>query len=264
MVDSETSGVMFTVDPISQDRGRMLIEGAYGLGEVVVGGQVEPDTYFVSRSRDPSAAEVGLSSARIGSKAYKIVHQSDGSEARLEVPQAERELRLLDDAQVLELASLGLRIEEHYGSPQDVEWAFENGKAYVLQSRPITTLEVEAGTPLVSGLGASPGRVAGKVRVELSGQQIYKWNRHDQTTEVEVQDQPPHGKGSSIQPAPHGRTQLPIVRNHPGPTRLHDPAETSAVEWHCWHTFEVLICDADLPAIAVTLWQLKHVPLTFV
>ncbi|MFA9411241.1 MAG: phosphoenolpyruvate synthase [Deltaproteobacteria bacterium] len=165
MVDSETSGVMFTVDPISQDRGRMLIEGAYGLGEVVVGGQVEPDTYFVSRSRDPSAAEVGLSSARIGSKAYKIVHQSDGSEARLEVPQAERELRLLDDAQVLELASLGLRIEEHYGSPQDVEWAFENGKAYVLQSRPITTLEVEAGTPLVSGLGASPGRVAGKVRV---------------------------------------------------------------------------------------------------
>jgi pyruvate,water dikinase len=165
MVDSEASGVMFTVDPISQDRGRLLIEGAYGLGEVVVGGQVEPDTYFVSRSPDPSKAEVQVLSARIGSKAHKIVRQADGSEARVDVPKEEREVRVLDDTQVLEVASLGLRIESHYGSPQDIEWALQDGKMYIVQSRPITTLEAEAGTPLLSGLGASPGRVAGKVRV---------------------------------------------------------------------------------------------------
>ncbi len=165
MVDSEASGVMFTVDPISQDRGRLLIESAYGLGEVVVGGQVEPDTYFVSRPHDPSRADVQLISARIGSKAHKIVRQPDGSEARVEVPEAARRARVLDDAQVLEVATLGLRIEEHYGSPQDVEWALCDGKMYIVQSRPITTLEAEAGTVLLSGLGASPGRVAGKVRV---------------------------------------------------------------------------------------------------
>lgn len=165
MVDSEASGVMFTVDPISQDRTRMLIEGAYGLGEVVVGGQVEPDTYFVARPRDPSKANLQVLSARIGSKAFMIVRQADGIEARVDVPQERREARVLDDAQVLEVAGLGLRIEKHYGSPQDVEWALERGKMYIVQSRPITTLEVEAGTPLLSGLGAAPGRVAGKVRV---------------------------------------------------------------------------------------------------
>jgi pyruvate,water dikinase len=165
MVDSEASGVMFTVDPISQDRGRLLIEGAYGLGEVVVGGQVEPDTYFVSRPHDPSNTDVQLINARIGSKAHKIVRQADGSETRVDVPEAERKARVLDDAQVLEVATLGLQIEQHYGAPQDVEWALQDGKMYIVQSRPITTLEAEVGTQLLSGLGASPGRVAGKVRV---------------------------------------------------------------------------------------------------
>jgi pyruvate,water dikinase len=165
MVDSEAAGVMFTVDPISQDRRRMLIEGAYGLGEVVVGGQVEPDTYFVARSPDPSNRDVRLLSARIGSKAHKVVRQPDGTEARVDVPREQREARVLEDAQVLEVASLGLDIEKHYGSPQDVEWALEKGKIYIVQSRPITTLEAEAGTTLLTGLGASPGRVAGKVRV---------------------------------------------------------------------------------------------------
>jgi len=165
MVDSEAAGVMFTVDPISQERTRMLIEGAYGLGEVVVGGQVEPDTYFVGRPRDPSKLDLQVLSARIGSKAFMIVRQADGTEARQDVPQAQREARVLDDAQVLEVAGLGLRIEKHYGSPQDVEWALQGGKIYIVQSRPITTLAAEAGTPLLSGLGASPGRVAGKVRI---------------------------------------------------------------------------------------------------
>ena len=165
MVDSEASGVMFTVDPISQDRGRMLIEGAYGLGEVVVGGQVEPDTYFVTRSKDPSKGEVELVSARIGSKGHRIERQADGREIKVENSRELRESRVIDDARVLEVASLGLQIEQHYGSPQDVEWSLAGGKMYIVQSRPITTLDEEAGETLLSGLGASPGRVAGKVRV---------------------------------------------------------------------------------------------------
>ena len=76
-----------------------------------------------------------------------------------------RESRVIDDARVLEVASLGLRIEKHYGSPQDIEWAWADGKMYVVQSRPITTLDEASGETLLTGLGASPGRVAGKVRV---------------------------------------------------------------------------------------------------
>jgi len=165
MVDSEAAGVMFTVDPISRDTGRMLIEAAYGLGEVVVGGQVEPDTYVVSRSPDLSNFDVQLLSARIGSKSHKIVRGPSGAQTRADVPTSEREVRVLDDAQVREIATLGLRIEQHYGSPQDIEWALEGGSFSIVQSRPITTLEAEPGTPLVRGLGASPGRVSGKVRV---------------------------------------------------------------------------------------------------
>jgi pyruvate,water dikinase len=165
MVDSEAAGVMFTVDPISQDRTRMLIEAAYGLGEVVVGGQVEPDTYFVSRPADPSHDGLELLSVRIGSKAHKIVRQADGAEQRLDVPDEEREARVLDDAQVLKVGALGLQIERHYESPQDVEWALAGGSIYIVQSRPITTLHAEQGTKLLTGLGAAPGRAAGKVRV---------------------------------------------------------------------------------------------------
>jgi pyruvate,water dikinase len=165
MVDSEASGVMFTVDPISQDRSKMLIEGAYGLGEVVVGGQVEPDTYFVSRSPDPSNRDVQLISARVGSKGHRIVRQPDGTETRVDNTKEMRESRVVDDEQVREIATLGLRIEEHYGSPQDIEWSFADGKMYIVQSRPITTLDEGAGEKLLTGLGASPGIVAGNVRV---------------------------------------------------------------------------------------------------
>jgi pyruvate,water dikinase len=165
MVDSEASGVMFTVDPITQDRGRMLIEAAYGLGEVVVGGQVEPDTYTLSRPSSPADAKPGILSTHIGTKKHRILRRPDGTEAREEVPDAERERRVLDDAQLLELGALGLRIEQHYGSPQDIEWALQDGDFYIVQSRPVTTLAAKADEVLLKGLGASPGRVAGKVRV---------------------------------------------------------------------------------------------------
>ncbi len=165
MVDSECSGVMFTVDPRAADRKRLLIEAAYGLGEVVVGGQVEPDSYVVTREPDGPSADPTLVEARIGSKKHKIVRREDGSEDRITVPDEQREARVLDDQQILELASIGLNIEAHYDKPQDVEWAIQEGSFYILQSRPITTLEVEQGKSLLSGLGASPGVVAGTVRV---------------------------------------------------------------------------------------------------
>ncbi|MBN8233313.1 phosphoenolpyruvate synthase [Corallococcus macrosporus] len=172
MVDSTRSGVLFTVDPASGDRGHLIIEGAFGLGEVVVGGQVEPDTYVVDRA-GPRILE-----ARVGVKAFRLVREGVGRERREDLPPDQARARVLTDVQVLELARLGLRVERHYGAPQDIEWAEQDGRFYLVQSRPVTTaLEgaTQADTPaapvapsdrtLVSGLGASPGTVSGRVRV---------------------------------------------------------------------------------------------------
>jgi pyruvate,water dikinase len=164
MVASERAGVLFTVDPAGGDLGSLVIEGAFGLGEVVVGGQVEPDTYRVSRG-DPMTIAV-----RIGHKTHKIVRQADGREEKIELGAAEQSERVLGEAELGALRELGLRIERHYGAPQDVEWAVEAGRFYIVQTRPITTLgrapgATAPGEPLISGLGASPGMGSGAVRV---------------------------------------------------------------------------------------------------
>jgi pyruvate,water dikinase len=169
MVDSDRSGVMFTVDPSTGDTDRIVIEGAYGLGEVVVGGQVEPDTYVVAKDK-PRVLE-----SRIGSKAIKIVRDGEGVQHQLLVSDEDAGRRLLSDEQVLALAELGRRIEEHYGCPQDVEWALVGDRTFIVQSRPITTLGIPAtqlpagnGAVLVSGLAAAPGVVSGPVRILTS------------------------------------------------------------------------------------------------
>lgn len=162
MVDSDRSGVMFTADPASNDRSRIVVEGAFGLGEAVVSGQVEPDTYIVAKGQEPSLLEV-----RVGVKTHKIIRQADGTEARLELQESERRARVLSDAEALEVAKVGCRIEEHYGSPQDVEWAMVGDELWVLQSRPITTLGDDTGAAkvLLTGLGASPGTASGPLRI---------------------------------------------------------------------------------------------------
>jgi pyruvate,water dikinase len=167
MIDSETSGVMFTADPSTGDTSHVVVEAAFGLGEVVVGGRVEPDTYVLDKKTS------SIVSSRIGEKTHKIERTSDG-ERRVALSPNERSSRVLNDEQLQSLAEIAQRIEAHYGEPQDVEWAFAGGLLYVLQARPITTLDapgtaqgadVAVGARLMSGLGASPGRVAGRVRV---------------------------------------------------------------------------------------------------
>jgi pyruvate,water dikinase len=161
---------MFTVDPATGDRSRLVIEAAFGLGEVVVGGQVEPDTYVVDKD-GPTVV-----SKRIGTKNVRVVRGPDGRDQRIENDADLATRPVLDDEQILELARFGLEIEGHYGSPQDTEWAVEGGRVFIVQSRPITTFVAAAGaTPppgadgnagaLVRGLGAAPGVVVGRVRV---------------------------------------------------------------------------------------------------
>jgi pyruvate,water dikinase len=164
MVDAARAGVMFTADPASGDREVLVIEGAFGLGEVVVGGQVEVDTYTLTRTGP------ALKTTRIGHKRFKIVRDADGRERRVDLSAEEGARRVLADAEAEALARLGLRIEAHYGAPQDIEWAIaDDGELRVVQARPITTLPDapahDVGALLVAGLGASPGVASGRVRI---------------------------------------------------------------------------------------------------
>jgi pyruvate,water dikinase len=164
MVDSERSGVLFTADPASGDRGRVVIEGAFGLGEVVVSGAVQPDTYTLHKDGPR------LLSAIVGEQAFKIVRGPDGADETVALSQEDGARRVLTDDEAIALARLGLRVEEHYGEPQDIEWAIERGEYHLVQSRPITTLTdpEREDRILLTGLGASPGIVAGRVRILTS------------------------------------------------------------------------------------------------
>ncbi|MCV7058617.1 phosphoenolpyruvate synthase [Mycolicibacterium gilvum] len=165
MIDSEKSGVAFTADPSTGARDRVVIEAAFGLGEVVVSGSVEPDTYVVSKeTMEPI-------DVRLGNKTFKIVRGEDGSDTVVQLDDATAASRVLTDEELHSVAELAIATERHNGCPQDTEWAIADGAAYLVQARPITTLGHT--TPpartehvvLARGLAAAPGIASGKVRV---------------------------------------------------------------------------------------------------
>ena len=132
MVASDRAGVMFTVDPASRDE--LIIEGAFGLGEVVVSGRVEPDSYRVDRTTR------SLRELRVGRKSEEIISGPDGDVVRpLDDEKGWR--RVLSDDEVRAIADVGMAIERHYGAPQDIEWSYVDGDLFIVQSRPITTIE---------------------------------------------------------------------------------------------------------------------------
>lgn len=129
MVNAEVSGIAFTAHPVTKDKDMILIESGFGLGEAMVSGMITPDSYVVDKK--------GLTvyDFKIG-KQKKMVTK-DGVVDVVEKKQTERKL---DEGKAIELAKLCIQIEKHYGAPQDIEWAIEKDKIYVLQSRPITAL----------------------------------------------------------------------------------------------------------------------------
>lgn len=173
MIPSERSGVMFTADPSSGDTGVVVIEAAFGQGEVVVSGEVEPDTYVVDKDGPR------LRSVRIGHKGFALYREEGGGDRRVDLDAAQSGARVLSDEEVLDLARLGLEVERHYGAPQDTEWALADGQHYLVQSRPITTLAqtqaqesgARAPTAILQGMAASSGRAAGRVRILTSPDQ---------------------------------------------------------------------------------------------
>jgi len=135
MVLSEASGVMFTANPITGARNEILINASWGLGESIVGGHVTPDNLVLDKATG-KVKEVTVSEKTVMTKA------TQQGTVQAEITDATRHARVLDDARAAELAAIGKRIEEHYKSPQDIEWCLAGGKFYIVQARPITALPV--------------------------------------------------------------------------------------------------------------------------
>jgi pyruvate,water dikinase len=127
----EKSGVMFTVDPVRRRRDQMVIEAVHGLGESVVSGMVTPDHYIVSREGE-------LKRAQVSTQTLAIVAAEQGGVHELALDPAVGGARVLSDGELADLAQMGSKLEELFGAPQDVEWAFEGERLYLLQSRPVT------------------------------------------------------------------------------------------------------------------------------
>lgn len=133
MVQSEVSGICFTVHPVTKDKNQMVIEAGFGLGEAIVGGMITPDTYVVRRN-DFTLADVNISEQKF------LITRSPKGNINQKLPKKQGGSQKLANPKIRDLAKICLKIEKHYGRPQDIEWALEKGKFYILQSRPITTL----------------------------------------------------------------------------------------------------------------------------
>ncbi|MGR0184497.1 phosphoenolpyruvate synthase [Azospirillum aestuarii] len=179
--DLASAGVMFTLDTESGYRDAVFITGAYGLGETVVQGTVDPDEFYVHKPTFRKGHRAVLR-RRLGEKLVKMVYRSGRTREptrTVPTPGADRERFCLTDGEVLRLAEQAIRIEDHYGQPMDIEWAKDgqDGGLYIVQARPETVasrrsaLELETfvpegkGTVLVSGRAVGGRMAAGAVRV---------------------------------------------------------------------------------------------------
>jgi pyruvate, water dikinase len=138
MVDAGVSGVMFTCNPVSRDPSTVAINASWGLGLAVVGGEVTPDEYRLSKVTGE------LLHRTIGPKEIEYV----AGAKRVVVPPERREIACLDDDQLAALVDLARRVERHFGNHQDVEWAIDaGGELHLLQSRPVTTVAPKTEAP---------------------------------------------------------------------------------------------------------------------
>ncbi len=189
MVDAKSAGVMFTIDPVTGDPTKLVIESSWGLGESVVSGEVTPD-YFVVDKKTLKILERKTSRK----EKQRIRDPETGRTVTVEVPDEKKEAPSLTDDEVRELAQLGIKIEKHYGQPQDIEWAIDRNRPFphnvmILQARPETVwsakrLEeaekppekpaIEGRVVVVKGLPASPGVHTGRAKVALTVEEASK------------------------------------------------------------------------------------------
>ena len=149
MVNSRSSGVMFTLNPTHGDEAQIVIESSWGLGEAIVSGSVTPDRFVVDK------VTMEIVERTISAKLYWMTYDSDkGGVIHGEVPEELREKPSLTDEEIIKLAEIGKRIERHYGMPQDIEWAIDRDlpfpeNVFITQSRPETVWSKKKKEPVI-------------------------------------------------------------------------------------------------------------------
>jgi pyruvate,water dikinase len=170
MVQSESAGVMFTVEPTNNDKGKITIEAVLGLGEMIVSGDVTPDHYTINK------ADMNILEKDIKAQEWKLVRdvgaKGDEPNVKINLTPEEQAKQKITDSEITQIAKIGKQLEDHYDFPQDIEWATEKGKIYIVQTRPITTIKEGAAATfdidapiLLSGAAASPGVAHGPVKI---------------------------------------------------------------------------------------------------
>ncbi|MEM1734202.1 MAG: phosphoenolpyruvate synthase [Pyrobaculum sp.] len=184
LVNAKSAGVIFTLDPTTGDRSRVVIEASWGLGEGVVRGIVTPDEYVVDKKT------LSIVERRISVKKVAVVRDESGLTKEVEVSIDKAERPALTDEEVVELSKMAIRLEEHYGHPVDIEFAVDVEMSFpknlfILQVRPETVWsrreekpkkeeEAPAGTVVVKGIPASPGVAVGTVKICLTVEEAKK------------------------------------------------------------------------------------------
>lgn len=213
MIQSQASGIMFTLNPINNDQTKIAIEAVFGSGDAAVSGSVTPDQYLIDKEAlaivDKSVVE--QKRMLIKPKAGATIDDSKRFRPQddliwVEVSKSFQKQQKITDLQILELAKLAQKIEAHYQYPQDIEWAKADNQIYIVQTRPITTIKVKdeneqlyendqipstkhqinpkhqepnAPQPLLIGIAASPGTASGPVQIISSPKELDKIKKGD-------------------------------------------------------------------------------------
>ncbi len=174
MVQAEISGVMFTADPVVGDQNKIVIEAGYGLGEAIVSGSINPDHYEISKSENK------IINKKIEDQNWQIIKNDIGQNIHQKLPDKIGKKQKLADCQILKLSDLGKEIEDYYNFPQNIEWAIEKNRIYIIQADPITGIknlykinpkienledeDFSEQKPILDGFSASLGIVSGIVK----------------------------------------------------------------------------------------------------
>ncbi len=170
MVNADKSGIMFTINPATNNANEMVIEAIYGLGELIVGGEINPDMYLIDKQKKE------IKKIEVRKKQLGLFRNEQGENEKQEIPVDEQSRQVLTDVEIKELARLGRKLEDYYGLPQDVEWAVEQGQLFLVQTRAVTTFKPavcaaekevceEEAKILLKGETASGGAAFGPVKV---------------------------------------------------------------------------------------------------
>ncbi|MFB6246163.1 MAG: phosphoenolpyruvate synthase [Candidatus Pacearchaeota archaeon] len=180
MVNAEKSGVMFSKDPNSNTE-NVVIEAVFGLGEGIVSGQITPDKYEVSKGLE-------VLDKKVANKKTEITRNSSGENISRELRPEKSKHQVLNNHEIKRAAEYALELEEHYGKPQDIEFSLEEGEMYIVQTRPVTTIDKDKkqeehneidGEQILEGLSASEGVAVGKVKIVHTKEDLSKIQKGD-------------------------------------------------------------------------------------